>query len=146
MVFDVSKVSGVGDFFAGTVTLGEGVDKEEVTVYKAAKVDSADEANLPSLGSASPLERADEGARAFLVVRKNTLEVRCDSKLSRLLREKYESVMESRYFGRGGIEVVNSGQLAEDEICDLVRLSYRLSSQGPCPFHSACGKMESNHE
>ena len=57
------------------------------------------------------------------------MEVRTDNKLSKLLREKYESVMESRYFGRGGIEIVNSGQLDFDEICDLVRLSYRLSEE-----------------
>ena len=38
----------------------------------------------------------------------------------RLLQEKYESVMESRYFGRGGIEIVLSGQLEEDEIKELV--------------------------
>ena len=67
------------------------------------------------------------GEKAFLVVNKNTIEVRCDFKLSKLLQEKYESVMESRYFGRGGIEIVMSGQLDENEVEDLVRLSYNLS-------------------
>lgn len=65
--------------------------------------------------------------KAFLVVRPKTIEVRCDSKLSKVLREKYESVMESRYFGRGGIEIVPSGQLEEPELQDLVRLSYNLT-------------------
>ena len=102
MVFDVSKVSGIGEYTTDVVSLGEGVDAEEVTIYKVSE-------------------------KAFLVVRKNTIEVRSDDKLSRLLREKYESVMESRYFGRGGIEIVNSGQLAENEIDDLVRLSYSLT-------------------
>ena len=51
----------------------------------------------------------------------------CDEKLGKFLREKYESVMESRYFGRGGIEIVMSGQLQENEVDDLVRLSYNLS-------------------
>ena len=68
-----------------------------------------------------------EEGKAFLVVRKNTIEVRTDRKLSQLLQEKYESVMESRYFGRGGIEIVVSGQLDEKELADLVRLSYNMS-------------------
>ena len=65
--------------------------------------------------------------KVFLVKNKNTIEVRTDSELSKLLKEKYESVMESRYFGRGGIEIVLAGQLSEDELEDLVRLSYNLS-------------------
>ena len=65
--------------------------------------------------------------KAFLVVHKNTIEVRTDAKLRRVLCEKYESVMESRYFGKGGIEIVMSGQLTDSEVCDLVRLSYDLT-------------------
>ena len=45
------------------------------------------------------------------------------------MREKYESVMESRYFGRGGIEIVMSGQLEDEEIEDLVRLSYNVTKE-----------------
>ena len=121
MVFDVSKVSGISGFSSETVEVGEGVDAEDVLVYRVAT--TAPEDKIDSV------DYVDEGSRAFLIVRKNTLEVRCDAKLSGLLREKYESVMESRYFGRGGIEIVNSGQLKEDEIQDLVRLSYRLSQE-----------------
>ena len=102
MVFDILKVGGIGEHTLEAKKVGRGVDVEDVTVYK-------------------------RGEKVFLVVRKNTLEVRTDDKLSKLLREKYESVMESRYFGRGGIEIVNSGQLDEDEINDLVRLSYQMS-------------------
>ena len=93
-------------------------------------------------GAGRRSERADEGAglieyiyytvpgeKVFLVVRPKTLEVRCDEKLGRVLREKYETVMVSRYFGRGGIEIVPSGQLTGAEIEDLVRLSYNLSSK-----------------
>ncbi len=65
--------------------------------------------------------------KVFLVVNKNTIEVRTDHELSKLLTEKYESVMESRYFGRGGIEIVLAGQLTKSELEDLVRLSYNLS-------------------
>ena len=69
-----------------------------------------------------------KGEKVFLVVNKNTIEVRTDDALMKLLTEKYESVMQSRYFGRGGIEIVVAGdQLKTDELDDLVRLSYNLS-------------------
>lgn len=67
--------------------------------------------------------------RVFLVENKNTVEVRCDRKLAKLLTDKYESVMESRYYGRGGIEIVNSGQLEESEVEDLIRLSYNMTKE-----------------
>ena len=65
--------------------------------------------------------------RTFLVMHRNTMEVRCDRKLSKVLTEKYESVMESRYFGQGGIEIVLAGQLSQQELEDLIRLSYLLT-------------------
>ena len=67
------------------------------------------------------------GKLAFLVVHRNTIEVRCDVRLSELLKTKYESVMESRYYGKGGIEIVLAGQLSPQEIEDLVRLSYNIT-------------------
>lgn len=110
MDFDICAVSGINEYLVEDATLGEGDNAEAVTIYKVAAKDE----------NAEP--------KAFLVLRKNTFEVRTDSKLRDLLREKYESVMESRYFGKGGIEIVNSGQLTSDEIYDLVRLSYRLTN------------------
>jgi len=78
--------------------------------------------------------RADKGrdlylknGTVFLVVHPNTIEVRSDVRLAPLLKEKYESVMESRYYGHGGIEIVLAGQLSEPELEDLIRLSYNLS-------------------
>lgn len=65
--------------------------------------------------------------RTFLVVYKNTIEIRSDIRLMPVLKSKYESVMESRYFGRGGLEIVLAGQLSEQEINDLIRLSYNLT-------------------
>ncbi len=118
MVFDISKVSGIsGGFFEEEKTVGEGVDAEKVLVYRAYTegLEGSEQESMPG--------------KAFLVVRKNTIEVRTDRKLAELLREKYESVMESRYFGRGGIEVVLSGQFSDDEIYDLVRLSYNLTKE-----------------
>lgn len=121
MEFDLSKVSGIDMSVVSSeqMMVGEGDDAEEIIVYKVPVDDMADKADSPDF--------VDEGPRAFLVLRKNTLEVRTDRKLLNLLREKYESVMESRYFGRGGIEIVNSGQLTDEEIYDLVRLSYDMS-------------------
>lgn len=66
--------------------------------------------------------------RTFLVLHPNTIEVRTDPRLSENLKEKYESVMESRYFGRGGIEIVLAGQLSQQELEDLIRLSYNLTA------------------
>ena len=66
--------------------------------------------------------------RVFLVVNKNTIEVRCDRELSNNLKEKFESVMDSRYFGKGGIEIVLANQLSLEELEDLIRLSYNLTS------------------
>ena len=68
-----------------------------------------------------------KNGRTFLVMHRNTIEIRCDDRLSNLLKEKYESAMESRYFGRGGIEIVLANQLEEDEIYDLIRLSYNMT-------------------
>ena len=94
MVFNLSKVTGIGDFTSKK-------EKERELFFKDGKV--------------------------FLVINKNTIEVRTDDELAKLLKEKYESVMESRYFGRGGIEIVLANQLKTDELYDLVRLSYNLS-------------------
>lgn len=69
-----------------------------------------------------------KNGRTFLVLHRNTIEVRTDHKLGALLKEKYESVMDSRYFGNNGIEIVLAGQLSENELADLVRLSYDITA------------------
>lgn len=99
MVFDISKVTGIGEYTKKTEKIEE---KSRTLYFKEEKV--------------------------FLVVNKNTIEVRIDDGLRKLLVEKYESVMESKYFGRGGVEIVLAGnQFSEDELFDFVRLSYNLS-------------------
>ena len=66
--------------------------------------------------------------KAFCVLHEGkTVEVRTDGNLAKVLREKYESVMQSRYFGRGGIEIVLSGQIEQEQLYDLVRLSYNMT-------------------
>ena len=96
MVFDLSKVTGIGEY-------SKKLEKERIIYNK--------------------------GDKAFLVENKNTIEIRTDDKLAKLLAEKYESVMKSRYFGRGGIEIVLAGQLEDSEIDDLIRLSYNLTEE-----------------
>ena len=71
------------------------------------------------------------GERIFLVIATGTaplrIETRCDRKLSKVLQERYESVMESRALGRNGIEIICSGQLTAEEVTDLVRHSWEIS-------------------
>ena len=99
MVPDLSKISGIEDY-----TKKSEKDRELFYVKNSANEE-----------------------KVFLVVNKHTIEFRTDEKLAKLLKEKYESVMESRYFGRAGLELVPAGQLKTDEIEDLVRLSYDLT-------------------
>ena len=123
MVFDVSKVSGIPGYTRERKVLGEGVDAEEISIYCGISEEEA--GAIHNFDFSKEFERT----KPFLVKRKHTIEIRCDEKLAKLLRDKYESVMSSRYFGRGGVEIVDTGQLSKDEICDLVRLSYRLSAE-----------------
>jgi predicted DNA-binding protein (MmcQ/YjbR family) len=66
--------------------------------------------------------------RIFLVVWEGTeplrIEVKCEEKLGKLLRERYESILGSKTLGSSGIEVICSGQLSRDEVVDLVRFSW----------------------
>ena len=94
MVFDISKVTGIGDYTVKS-------EKDRDLYFR--------------------------GQSVFLVLRRNTIEVRCDPQLSENLKAKYESVMESRYYGKNGIEIVLTNQLGESEIYDLIRLSYNLT-------------------
>ena len=106
-MISVEQISGIGGFYNETEKIGDDKTREVFFVVR---------------------EDGEKG-KVFLVKNKNTLEMRCDNKLSGLLKEKYESVMESRYFGRGGIEVVDAGQFEKSEMEDLIRLSYNMSKE-----------------
>lgn len=111
---DVAKIHGIGEW-----TVEERKDERaEISeqIYRIAL--AGDEENGDGENGAG---------KAFLVLRPKTLEVRCERNLGRKLRDEYETVMESRYFGRGGIEIVPSRQLETSEIEDLIRLSYNLT-------------------
>ena len=97
-MFEIEKVSGIGEY-----------KKEKFLDIHA----NTKNPNLEEYIYLAPNEKV------FLVERKNTLEVRCDRNLSKLLKEEFESVMTSRYFGVGGVEVVLSGQVEEDKIEEM---------------------------
>lgn len=114
-MIEVEKISGIGEF-----TRRKHGEEGEDLVFEVPMVPGTE-------GGSEASEIAGARGKAFLVLRPKTIEVRCDGKLSKVLREKYETVMESRYFGRGGVEIVPSGQLSDEELEDLVRLSYNMT-------------------
>lgn len=53
--------------------------------------------------------------------------LKCDPKLAELLREKYESVLPGYHLNKKHWNtIICSGQLTDEEIYDLARLSYQL--------------------
>jgi predicted DNA-binding protein (MmcQ/YjbR family) len=85
-----------------------------------------------SAGEKGELRVFERGEKICAVIEKNTnplrIELRCDFKLSKLLQERYESVMESRSLGKNGIEIICSGQLSTEELHDLIRHAYEVSA------------------
>lgn len=56
--------------------------------------------------------------------------LKCDPQLAVLLREKYETVIPGYHLNKKHWNtIICSGQLPNDEILDLARLSYRLVSE-----------------
>lgn len=57
------------------------------------------------------------------------LSLRCDPQLSKILRERYETVLTAKQLNKKHwITIICSGQLPDDEIEDLARLSHQLAS------------------
>ena len=80
---------------------------------------------LPEVG----LDNPDQAI--FMLVKHNSLplliDVACDPKLAASLRNKYESVVPSKLMDeRSWNQVICSGQLSQQEVLDLVNLSYQL--------------------
>jgi len=56
-----------------------------------------------------------------------SLSLKCDPKLAKLLREKYETVMEGYHLNKNHWNtLLLTGQLSNDEVHDLIRHSYNL--------------------
>lgn len=59
------------------------------------------------------------------------LSLKCDPKLSKILRDKYEEVMAGDHLDeKKWNTIVLSGQLDDDQIQDLIRHSYILAESG----------------
>ena len=55
------------------------------------------------------------------------ISLKCDPNLAELLREKYESVLPGYHLNKKHwITVIMTGQLDDNEITDLIRLSFEL--------------------
>lgn len=88
---------------------------EDVAVYKIGHKDAGEAEKMFALIA--------EGSKPLRI------SLKCDPQLSRTLQEKYESVLPGHHLNKKHwITVICSGQLRDDEVYDLVRLSYRLVS------------------
>lgn len=75
----------------------------------------------------------DDTNKMFALIAKDSqpvrLSLRCDPQLARLLRDKYETVLPGHNLNKKYWNtIICSGQLSRDEVFDLVRLSYQLTS------------------
>lgn len=85
---------------------------KEVAVYKVGNKDSGNEKMFALIAEGSNPIR---------------LSLKCDPQLSKLLREKYETVMPGYHLNKKHWNtIILSGQLPWDEVQDLIRLSYNL--------------------
>ena len=83
---------------------------KEVAVYKVGEADDAKMFALIAEGS-KPVQ----------------LSLKCDPQLALLLREKYESVVPGYHLNKKHWNtILCTGQIAEDELRDLIRHSYEL--------------------
>ena len=78
------------------------------------------------------LYKTPDTDRIFAIIHDQTnpliIEARCDTQLAKLLRTKYESVLPSHNMNsKSWNKIICSGQLTDDEIQDLLRLSHDLS-------------------
>jgi predicted DNA-binding protein (MmcQ/YjbR family) len=72
--------------------------------------------------------------RIFAIVAKNRqplrLSLKCDPQLAEHLRQEYETVLPGHYLDKKYWNtVICNGQLTDEEIRDLIRLSYRLVTE-----------------
>lgn len=75
---------------------------------------------------------AGEGKIFALIANENNslrVTLKCDPQLSDILREKYETVLPGYHMNKKHWNtILATGQVGEDELFDLIRLSYRLVS------------------
>lgn len=89
---------------------------DEVAVYKVGRKD------------------AGQSEKMFALIAENSkplrVSLKCDPQLSLKLQQKYESVQPGFHLNKKHwITVICSGQLSDEELFDLARLSYRLVTE-----------------
>jgi predicted DNA-binding protein (MmcQ/YjbR family) len=72
--------------------------------------------------------------KMFAIIQDNSMPLRvslkCDPHLAETLREKYETVLPGYHLNKKNWNtILCTGQLAQEELADLVRLSYQLVSE-----------------
>lgn len=76
----------------------------------------------------------DQGKMVALVAENSKplrVSLKCDPLLAQNLRQKYETVLPGYHLNKKHWNtIICSGQLSDDEIFDLARLSYQLVSKG----------------
>jgi predicted DNA-binding protein (MmcQ/YjbR family) len=75
--------------------------------------------------------KVGEEDKNFLVIHKGVdplrIDLRCKRELSKMLQEKFESVMPSRVMSpKDWVEIICSGQIAKEELLDLIRAGIEI--------------------
>lgn len=77
---------------------------------------------------------AEDDAKMFAIIQEGSnplrLSLKCDPQLAEILREKYETVLPGYHLNKKHWNtIICTGQVPEDELQDLIRLSYRLVTE-----------------
>lgn len=96
---------------------------KDVAVYKVT-------AGLPDAATGK------ETGKMFALIAEGTdplrLSLKCDPQLAVILREKYETVLEGYHLNKKHWNtIILTGQVPQEEVQDLIRLSYNLVSDSP---------------
>lgn len=79
------------------------------------------------------LFRIGEAGKIFAALEKShslQISLRCDRLLAKTLRERYETVLPAQKFDpKTWNTVIVTGQLSDEEVKDLVRLSYNITAE-----------------
>ncbi|MDR0590964.1 MAG: MmcQ/YjbR family DNA-binding protein [Candidatus Nomurabacteria bacterium] len=73
----------------------------------------------------------NQNGKIFAVIQEGSdplrIDAKCDVRLAKHLREKYETVLPSKTMEAATWnEIICAGQLTDEEVCDLLRLSYEI--------------------
>lgn len=77
---------------------------------------------------------AEADAKMFAIIQEGSspvrLSLKCDPQLAEVLREKYETVLPGYHLNKKHWNtIICTGQVPQDELEDLMRLSYRLVTE-----------------